>query len=469
MNKKAMFRFCVLALAFLLIFSWSLGDDATQKVDHLFRRWAKIDSPGCSLAVIQEGKLIYQNGYGMANLELDVPITPQSVFYCGSVSKQFVAMCIALLIKESQLSLDDDIRKYLPELPDYGNSVKVHHLVYHTSGIRDYLTLEGIAGIPFGNYHEDDVLKLIAKQKGLNFNPGEEHLYSNSGYFLLAVIVKRASGKSLRDYARDRIFIPLGMANTHFHDDFTQLIKKRATGYFQKGKDTYKNFLSTFDLVGSGGLYSSVEDLFLWDQNFYHHQVGGKDTHQLMLTTGMLNNKESLEYAFAIEIQEYRGLKTISHGGALGGYRAGYLQFPDLKFSVIILANLDACNALSYCYRVADIYLEDLMTKPRIRQEPASKNASSSSSPSLTPSQLKEYQGEYYCEDLDTLYKLEIKRGKLIFSHNDASPGFLVLKDQDQFRLGNLALQFVRDSEGRITSFLLDAGRVRNLPFHKQN
>jgi CubicO group peptidase (beta-lactamase class C family) len=267
----------ILTAILLLVFvSSAIADKKTDAVDKLFSQWDKKDSPGCALAVVKDGKIIYKQGYGLANLELNIPITPQSVFYIGSVSKQFVTMCIALLAKQKKLSLDDDIRKFVPELPDYGPPITVRHLIHHTSGLRDYLTLLGIAGIDYGTYHQDDVVELVARQRELNFAPGEEYLYSNSGYFLLAVIAERASGKSLREFAEENIFKPLGMKNSHFHDDYRMLIKKRASGYFPDGKGKYRNFISTFDCVGSGGLFTSVEDLFLWDQNFYHHKVGGK-------------------------------------------------------------------------------------------------------------------------------------------------------------------------------------------------
>jgi len=240
MNRLFRLRTILTAIFLLIFVSSAIADKKIDAVDKLFSQWDKKDTPGCALAIVKDGKIIYKQGYGLANLELNVPITPQSVFYIGSVSKQFVTMCIAILDKQGKLSLDGDIRKYVPELPDYGPPITVRHLIYHTSGLRDYLTLLGIAGIDFGTYHEDDVVELIAQQKELNFAPGKEYLYSNSGYFLLAVIVERASGKSLRKFAEQNIFKPLGMKNSHFHDDYRILIKNRASGYFPAEKGRYK-------------------------------------------------------------------------------------------------------------------------------------------------------------------------------------------------------------------------------------
>jgi len=562
MKRKHVFKAAVTAVLILILFSILVADEKTAKVDQLFSRWGKTNSPGCALAIIQDGRVIYKQGYGMASLEHSIPISPGSVFYIGSCSKQFVAMCIALLSAEGKLSLDDDIRKYIPEMPDYGFPLTVRHLIHHTSGLRDYLTLLGIMGMDFGAYHEDDVLELIARQKELNFKPGEEYLYSNSGYFLLAVIVQRASHKSLREYAEENIFKPLGMRNSRFHDDYTELIQNRAFGYFPGGKDKYRNFISTFDCVGSGGLFTSVEDLFLWDQNFYRHRVGGRDVIELMHTKGKLNNGQELDYAFALRISSYRGLKTVDHGGALGGYRSYMVRFPEQNFSVICLSNLSSINPAGFSQQIADIYLTDEFEKAEERIQPLEEEkvrtakgigiseaklkekvgdyiepqsgevirlflkdgklnalmfgqnyalAAKSEAefillnapvrvalkferkekgmplllhvlqerePSrifqpfkpvdLSPEQLKEYEGEYFSEELQSAFRLSMKEDRLHFSHKNAPGGFLNPTLQDKFTLRNLKVHFIRDGEGRIAAFTLDAGRVKNLRFEKR-
>jgi len=563
MKRMYGFKTIVTAVLFLILFSTAVADEKTDKVDQLFSRWGKTNSPGCALAIIQDGRVIYKHGYGMANLEHSIPISPGSVFYIGSCSKQFVAMCIALLSAEGKLSLDDDIHKYIPEMPDYGILLTVRHLIHHTSGLRDYLTLLGIIGMDFGTYHEDDVLELIARQKELNFKPGEEYLYSNSGYFLLAVIVERASGKSLREYAEENIFKPLGMRNSRFHDDYTELIPNRAFGYFPGGKDKYRNFISTFDCVGSGGLFTSVEDLFLWDQNFYHHRVGGKDVMEIIHTKGKLNNGQELDYAFALRISSYKGLKTVDHGGALGGYRSYMVRFPEQNFSVICLSNLSSINPTKLSQQIADIYLADEFEKAKeeipplkedrispekeikISEKKLKERAGDYIEPQsgevirlflkdgklnalmsgqsyvlaarseaefylldvpvgvvlkfekkekdmpcflhvlqegepprifqsfqpvkLSPEQLKEYEGEYFSEELQVTFRLGIKEDRLHFSHKNAPRGFLNPTLQDKFTLRNLKVHFLRDEEGRIAAFTLDAGRVKNLRFVKRS
>jgi CubicO group peptidase (beta-lactamase class C family) len=367
----------------------------SSQVDTLFAPWNTPTSPGCALAVIQKGRTLYKRGYGMADLEHNIPITRETVFYIGSTSKQFVAMCILLLEEQGKLSLDDDIRDYLPKFPEYDRPITIRHLIHHTSGIRDYLTLWNLAGKDYLDYMpEQAVYDMICRQKELNFSPGEQYLYSNSCYFLLALIVKKASGQTLREYTRDNIFHPLYMFQTHFHDDIHYIIKNRAFGYTRTENGQFGNLHMRFSLVGSGGLYTTIEDLFIWDQNFYRNRLGSRDPALIekMHVNGRLNNGEDLDYAFALRNGRYRGLKTVEHGGALGGYRAQLLRFPEQQFSIIILSNLDSFNPTDMAYRVADIYLEDQMApQEKIEEE----NIQERKEISLDPSLLDKYAGRY--------------------------------------------------------------------------
>ncbi|UCC40224.1 MAG: beta-lactamase family protein, partial [Candidatus Aminicenantes bacterium] len=229
-------------------------DEKTDKVDKLFSKWDSTISPGAALAIIKDGRIVYKRGYGMANLEHNIPITPTSVFRIGSTSKQFTASCVAILALQGKISLDDDIRKHIPELPKYEKPITIRHLLHHTSGMRDYLTLSAIAALPDDHFYTPkDSVELLSRQRGLNFPPGEEHLYSNSGYLLLGVIVQRVSGKSLNDFAQTHIFKPLGMENTHFHDDHTMVVENRADGYSPLKKG-FRIDMTTLDHVGDGGV-----------------------------------------------------------------------------------------------------------------------------------------------------------------------------------------------------------------------
>ena len=338
----------------------------TDQVDALFARWDRPDSPGCALGVIQNGEFVYRRGYGMANLEHDVPISSTTVFRVGSLSKQFTAASVALLAERGQLSLDDDVRRYLPELPTYGRPITVRHLIHHTSGVRDYLELMSLAGMGDDDFYTDaQVIEMIARQQGLNFAPGDEYLYSNSGYYLLGLIVKRVSGQSLRQFADENIFQPLGMANTHFHDDHTEIVRHRAAGYAPRDDGRYRIYMTALDMVGDGGLFTAVDDLLLWDRNLDDNRLGqgGPDLIQLMLTPGRLNSGQELAYAFGLVVGDHRGLKTVGHGGAFVGFRAEVIRFPEQRLSVICLANLSTFNPGRLARQVADVYLADHLAK----------------------------------------------------------------------------------------------------------
>src|SRR5882724_5029116 len=284
-------------------------DSLRGKADKIFAQWDKPDSPGCELAVIKDGQIVYKRGYGMANLEHNIPMSPSSIMDTGSVSKQFTAMAVALLAEQGKLSLDDDIRKYLPEIPKYETPITIRHLIHHTSGIRDYLTLMSIAGTrDDAHYVDGEVMNLLARQKELNFKPGNEFLYSNSGYFLLSQIVKRASGKTLREFADENIFKLLGMTRTKFYDDHNEIVKNRAASYVPRSGGGFQIAATALDMVGDGNVFTCVEDLFLWDQNFYHNKLGkgGQELINQVLTTGTLNGGVKIDYAFGLVIGEYR-------------------------------------------------------------------------------------------------------------------------------------------------------------------
>src|SRR5918999_244982 len=317
-----------------------LLDSIARRVNSVFVALDKRTSPGCALGIYNAGQIVYTRGYGSANLEHDIPITPRTVFDLGSTSKQFTAMSLMLLQRDGKLSLDDEVRQWIPELPAYQKPVTIRHLIHHTSGLRDYLTLMWLRGVNFdGVTTAGDALSLIVKQRETNFEPGSEYLYSNTGYFLLSEIVRRASGKTLAQFAQERIFGPLGMQTTHFHDDHTMIVPNRATGYAPRDSGGFAIAMSGFEQVGDGSVMTTVEDLARWDRNFYDGRVGGGTLLEAMLVPGRLTGGRTLEYAFGLVVGQYRGLRTVRHGGAWAGYRAELLRFPEQRTSVAGLCN----------------------------------------------------------------------------------------------------------------------------------
>ena len=405
----------VLAALIVLCASVAPADEKSDQIDKIFAEWDSTHSTGMALAVVRDGEIIYKRSYGMANLEQGLPIRTDTVFYVGSVSKQFTAFCTAILVVEGKISLEASIRDYLPELPECFAPVQVQQLVYHTSGIRDFYELLAMSGVRTADdyYNHADILALLRRQRTLNFPPGEKELYSNSGYFLLAELVARVSGKMVNEFAWERIFGPLGMDSTIFHQDHAMLVPRRADGYAPDGDGGFKRFMGHMNIVGAGGVFSTVEDLYRWDQALY----GGYFDQQvldLIHRKGKLNNGDELDYAFGLTVSKYRGLDTVMHGGALFGFTAGYVQFPEQRFSVICLANLSVINPLNLALDVAEIYLGDQM-----ESEPAPTAANATEEKpeftELPEAELAKFTGTYSYKSGEVLMTILLREGQLVF------------------------------------------------------
>ncbi len=452
-------------------------DTASRWVDTILAPYAVARAPGCAVGVSRNGSLTFAKGYGVADLEHDVAITPETRFYIASLSKQFTAMSIVLLAQDRRLSLDDSVRKWVPEVPSFGRTITLRQLLNHTSGLRDYFTLLGVSGWPSdGQLTEQQFLSLVARQKTLNFVPGDEFLYSNTGYALLAIVVQRASGTSLREFAAERIFKPLGMTHTEFRDDHTTLIPQRALGYQPTG-GTYHLNQPEFDVVGDGGAYSTVVDLAKWDANFSSGKVGGKSGIATMETPGRLNDGQPVPYALGIMIGRYRGLKTYSHGGAYGGYRSSLVRFPDRNISVITLCNTS--NAPSeLAEQVASVVL-GLAAQPAsvstidLSSGLASFGALSTPFDSTVVRRssdlLEPIAGRYYSDELDLPVTIVARAGGLVFQRPNAAPIRFIAFTDDLFTNGEqMLLRVERDEHGGVTGFALTINRVRDLEFQRR-
>ncbi|MGI9200121.1 MAG: serine hydrolase domain-containing protein [Woeseiaceae bacterium] len=347
--------------AFTLVSAVAFAEEQTSapEVDALFADYDHPDTPGCALGVIQDGEFIYRQGYGMANLEYDIPITSSSVFRIASTSKQFTAMAIALLAESGEISLQDPLSRFFPEFADWADSVTVTHLLEHSSGVRDYLTLAWLVGLTeyTDHYTLEWVLELLARQRETNFEPGSDFLYSNSGYMLLAQIVERVTGQTLREYSEENIFGPLGMTHSRFQDNHAHIIKNRADGY--EPSDTgFDINMTTLNLVGDGAVFTTIDDLLLWDRNFYNNRLGKGDKD---LVERAPEYDGDSYYAFGLEWDEYRGLSRISHSGSFAGFRADLMRFPEQQLTVAVLCNRDDAAPTSLANRVAKHYLQGAM------------------------------------------------------------------------------------------------------------
>ncbi|MGE0552976.1 MAG: serine hydrolase domain-containing protein [Gemmatimonadales bacterium] len=447
-------RLILIGLAWLAIGpGTALGQSARERaVDSLFAAWNQSTSPGCAVGVVQDGRFVYRANYGMANLEAGRPIGARTAFYMASVSKQFAAAAVALASLQGKLSLDDDIRRFLPEMPDYGRPITVRHLVHHTSGIRDYLGMLALNRRLDQANSDEDVLRLIARQRALNFPTGSEYSYSNSGYMLLSLIIERATGSSLREYAERELFGPLGMRDTYFYDDHTKphpAGDRRAIGYQgDESRGFRSGVLPNFEQVGDGGLISTVEDALRWDQNFYDGKVGGGRFLSLIQTPGQLSDGSGIEYAFGLMVRDYAGLRTVVHSGGFMGYRTIIQRFPDQRFSVIILCNEGSATPESLAPAIADLYLIDALDAA---QRP------------LT--------GEYYSDELDVAWTIAADRGHLRLL-GPSGPVTLSSEGKDAYRvnspLGRANLTFTRRN-GAVTGFTVALGpRTTGITFVKR-
>lgn len=473
----------VVALAVMLFAAGSARGQAnatpSKWVDSIFVPFNKPGVPGCAVGVVQKGALTLSQGYGFADLRRRVPNTATSAFYVASLSKQFTAMSVVLLAQDGKLRLDDDIRRWVPEVPNLGH-ITLLDLLHHTSGLRDYYTLLGITGWRANElFTEQKLLEMVSRQRALNFTPGAEFLYNNTGYALLAVVVRRASGKSLRDFAAERIFIPLGMTHTQYRDDHSSVIDGEAIGYSQQGAG-YAVSIPQLDVVGDGGVFSTVDDLAKWDANLDSGLVGGKVGVAMLQTQGRLSDGRSTGYALGLNIGSYNGSRLVSHSGSFGGYQSTYLRFPDDHLSVITLCNI-ATSSASLAEQVANVY----MPRPYVIGDggPGSVAslfglagvARSGSSDDLAIKDIQEpdeqvwLEGKYYSEELDMEVVLRSRNAMLVMQRPVGDSLRFSRVARDMFTTSDqITLQIERDGSGAVSSFLLSVGRVRDLRFVKR-
>lgn len=379
------------ALALVLFAESTLAgvalDSAQQKrIDQLFVDYDQPTSPGCGLGIMSDGRFIYTRGYGMATLDPATPIDSAKMFDIASNAKQFTAGAIVRLVQMGKLKFTDDVHKFIPELPDYGTPITINHLIYHISGVRDHILLLTLGGrLESEIVTKQQTLDFITRQRKLNFTPGSRYAYSNSGYFLLSIIVERVSGKPFNTFVREQFFNPLGMPHSVFRDRHDMAIPNIALGYTPVD-DGYQVVMTNWDSVaGGGGLYTSIEEIQKWDENFYHAQVGGPTFLTEMHRTGSLSNGQRLTYARGLQIDRYRGLNRVRHGGDWTGYHSQILRFPDEHTSVALFCNAEGIDQYGLSNSVADIVLETKFTEPKPTQPPPA--------PSLP---LDRFVGEYF-------------------------------------------------------------------------
>lgn len=399
---RRMRSFCILLTATLAAAcaSQPAATNRHAQVDAVFAQWNGRTTPGCAVAISLDGAPEYARGYGMANLDHDVPITPRSVFPAASLAKQFIAFSVGLLAQEGRLSLADDVRKYVPELPDYGPTITIDHLIHHTNGLREQGQLLNLAGWRGADlYTEEDVLALLSRQRRLNFEPGSEVVYGNAAYTLLSVIVRRVSGQSLRAFTHDRIFEPLGMRDTHFGDGQSDVVPRRATAYSPNAGGGWRESMPS---GMAHGLFTTALDLLTWQQNLIDARVGGAALVAWMRTSGRLNDGTETGYGGGLRLGDYRGLRSVRHDGFDGGYRAEAVLFPDHGLAIVTLCNAATVEPAGRTRNVAELYLGDRMRAPALAPAVAATDAAQSA-----------WAGIYWSASTDEVVRLEWKDGAL--------------------------------------------------------
>lgn len=437
---------------------------APAAIDKIFARWTN-DTPGCAVGVAVGGKTVFARAYGMADLEHDVPNTVETIFEAGSVAKQFTAMAVLLLARDGKLSLDDPARNYVPELPDYGAPLTIRHLLNHTSGLRDWGSLAGIAGAPrtTREYTHAHVLDIVSRQKALNFPTGTQWSYTNTGFNLAAVIVSRVSGMSFAEFSRARIFEPLGMTRTSWRDDHTRVVKGRASAY-ASASDGYHLNMPFEDVHGNGGLLTTVGDLLKWNENLVTPIVGDHDVVSTQTTAGRFNDGTPLDYALGLFVHDYRGVRNINHSGSTAGYRAHLNRFPDRHTSVAVLCNVATGDATRSANLVSDLYLTGL--------KPVTPTAPATPTPAMTPApttaQLAEYAGAYSSDEAELRLVVAVESGALVLKRRPDTTIALTATSRDSFRGSIGTVTFHRDSAGKVTELSIKQDRVWDLRFQRR-
>ena len=510
------------------------ADPVDAQIDNVFAKWNSTSTPGCAVGAAIDGKPVLAKGYGMADLEHNVTITPDTIFEAGSVSKQFTAAAILLLAREGKLSIDDPVHKYIPELPEYpptpdanasgsgeaapkpeakagGSPLTIRHMLNHTSGLRDWGSIEAIAGWPRTSraYTHAHVLEIVSHQKAVNFTPGTKWSYSNTGYNLAAIIVSRVSGTAFAEFTRQRLFEPLGMTHTSWRDDFTRVLKNRAIAYADRSGEFHTDM--PFENVhGNGGLLTTVSDLLKWNENFTSPKVGDAAFVALQQQPGRFSDGRAHGYAFGLMVNSDKGVRVVEHSGSTAGYSAHLIRYPDQRVSVAVLCNASSARATGYAHDVAWIFLNG-------RATPASETASRelphedgvlyrnistgavltnargakwaeegdrirvtdeygsvetyerAKKVTPTPAQLQELAGTYVSDEAETTLVAAVDGGSLVLKRRPDTVITLTPLYADAFSAPQLGLViFRRDASGRVTSITVNQDRVWDLRFSRQ-
>ncbi len=432
--------------------------DPASAVDKIFAEWTDANSPSAAVTVVKDGQLAFSRGYDLANLEYEVPVSPATAFDIGSIAKQFTAFAVAVLAEQGKLSPEDDVRKYIPEMKARGGTIRIRHLLDHTSGLRDefnLLTMEGFG--PEDAVTFEHSVRMLTNQEELLFAPGERWEYCNSGYTLLAEIISRVTEKPYADWMRENVFVPLGMTGTSSPADLGTIIKGRAYSYTE-GPKGWRTLVVSKSSLGCSNLFSTAEDMAKWAVNFTDAKVGGRAVIDRMSERGVLNDGTVTDYAYGQFIGEYRGLRTISHDGGVGGFRSALIRFPDQGIAVVVLANADYFRPTELAKKVAELFIGDLMQDAASTTKPAPAGDTADAK----PVELKDCAGSYRLNSTGKVLEVIFQDAGLLLKNLARGGGLLALSrlEGNSFKVNgmDLKLSFASNEKGIVDRLILHVG-----------
>ncbi len=430
MNLKYLISLLVLIIA--LNANAQITEKQMNQIDSLFIDWNKPNHPGGAIGIMKNDKIVFSRAYGLASLEYLTPNSPETIFNIASVSKQFTAMGIVLLHIQGKLSIDDDIRKYLPELPDFGEKITIRQMLHHTSGLRSLHAMLGLAGWRADDSRtNEDLYRFMKMQRDLNFKPGSEFMYCNTGYMLMVKIIENITAEKFPDWMTQNVFEPLGMIHTYVEDQYNRVVRNNATSYHQLTNGNYQRAVEYWGYVGSGNMHSTTTDLLKWLNNFNAPQTHWEEPFKLMKTLDKLNDGSDNNYAFGLFINKHLGPDIIQHSGAIGGFRTYAGTFPDEKLSIAVLTNFSSSSSGSKANQIFGILLPKLGAD---NSEPVKKNDSFKTI-ELSNDELKKFESNYWNDKDNYARKIYLRNDTLRYSRSSANESSIVPIGNDEFQM----------------------------------
>jgi len=428
MRFKKLIPACILLIA--LQANAQISESQSLKIDSLFLEWNRPNHPGGTIGIMQNGKIAFSKAYGLASMEYLVPNTTGTIFNTASVSKQFTAMGIVVLHQQGKLSVDDDIRIYLPELPDFGETITIRHMLHHTSGLRSLHAMLELAGWRGDDSRtNEDLNRFMLNQRDLNFKPGDEYAYCNTGYMLMVNIIEKVTGEKFPAWMKYTVFEPLGMTNTYVEDNYSRIVANNATSYYQVEDNMFDRAVEYWGYVGSGNMHSTTDDLLRWLKNFQDPQEGWDAQFAMMQTVDPLNNGEENNYAFGVVIENFNGHGSVGHGGSIGGFRANIITYPDEELSIAILTNFSSAPSGQKLNAISKILLgESLEEEPVEVRDPVK-------TIKLSNKTLAAYEGSFRHDKENIARKIYLKNDTLRYYRSASSESPIVPVGKDEFQM----------------------------------